>query len=243
MDEQPATMPAVSEDWSTALAVVAHPDDLEYGMASAIARWTGRGKQIAYLLVTSGEAGIDSQPPDRVAVLRQEEQRRSAAVVGVTSVEFLAHPDGTVQQSLELRRDIAAAIRRHRPDVVIGMNHHPTFPGGFLNHADHRAVGSAILDAVRDASNRWVFPGAGGEPWKGVRFVAYGGSPEPTHAVDVTDTIEIGIASLNEHAVYLAGLEDGAFGKEPDPFLRTMAELGGEAAGLPMAVLVEVVAM
>lgn len=93
MPEQHTGMPLVSEDWTRALAVVAHPDDLEYGMASAIARWTRQGKQIGYLLATSGEAGIDTLPPDRSAVLRQEEQRRSAALVGVESVEFLSHPD------------------------------------------------------------------------------------------------------------------------------------------------------
>lgn len=236
-------MPLVSENWDRALAIVAHPDDLEYGMASAIARWTGQGKEIVYLLATSGEAGIDSMPPDQVALLRQEEQRRSAAVVGVETVEFLAHPDGTVELSIALRRDLAAAIRRHRPDVIIGMNFHPTFPGGFLNHADHRAVGAAILDAVRDAANRWVFPGAGGEPWRGVKFVIYGGSPEATHAIDVTETIDAGIASLQEHAVYLAALEEGAFGKDPEPFLRQMAEMSGEAAGLPLAVTVELISV
>ena len=73
----------VPEDWDRALAVVAHPDDLEYGAASAIARWTAQGKEVRYCLVTSGEAGIDSMPPDECARVRQEEERRSAAVVGV----------------------------------------------------------------------------------------------------------------------------------------------------------------
>ena len=243
MTDDQSKMPLVSEDWQKALAVVAHPDDLEYGMAAAIARWTKQGKSIAYLLITSGEAGIDSLAPVVSAVVRQGEQQRSAAVVGVESVEFMSYPDGTVVQSLELRRDIAAAIRRHKPDVLIGMNYHDTFPGGFLNHADHRAVGKALIDAVRDAANRWVFPGAGGEPWSGVQFAIFGGSPHATNAIDVTDTIDDGIASLREHSQYLEALSEGTFGKDPEPFLRGMAEMSGEAAGLPLAVTVELIAL
>src|SRR5690606_24404490 len=112
-------------------------------------------------------------------------------------------PDGLVEPSIELRRDLAAAIRRHRPDVLVSINFRDTFPGGFLNHADHRAVGVALLDAVRDAANRWIFPGAGGEPWAGVRFAAFSGSPQPTHGVDVTGTLDLSVASLREHSTYL----------------------------------------
>lgn len=240
MNDQ-AKMPLVSEDWTRGLAVVAHPDDLEYGMASAVARWTKQGKEISYLLATSGEAGIDSVPPDRAAALRQVEQRTSAALVGVKTVEFLAHPDGTVVESIELRRDLATAIRRHRPEVVVGMNYHDTFPGGFLNHADHKAVGRAVLDAIRDAANRWVFPGAGGEPWGGVKFAIFGGSPVATNAIDVADTISDGVASLQAHSAYLAALAAGTFGKDPEPFLLGMAQLSGEAAGIDLAVLVELI--
>src|ERR1700724_4169651 len=84
----------IPEDWTRAVAVVAHPDDLEYGVASAIARWTGQGKQVSYLLATKGEAGIAGMPPDQVGPLRVEEERRSAAVVGVSQVRFLDHRDG-----------------------------------------------------------------------------------------------------------------------------------------------------
>ena len=102
------------EDWARALAVVAHPDDLEYGGAAAIARWTRAGCRVAYVLVTKGEAGIDSMEPEEAARVRMAEQRDSAAVVGVDEVEFLDHPDGMLVYGLALRRDIAAAIRRHR---------------------------------------------------------------------------------------------------------------------------------
>src|SRR6266540_2685602 len=137
------------EDWTKGLAIVAHPDDLEYGAASAIARWTGQGKDVVYLLATRGEAGIDSMEPAEAAVVREAEQRASAAVVGVSVVEFLDHPDGMIEPGLVLRRDLATAIRRHQPEVVFAVNHRETYGGVHLNMADHRVVGQATLDAVR----------------------------------------------------------------------------------------------
>ena len=98
------TLEPVPEDWDRALAVVAHPDDLEYGVASAVARWTDQGKTVTYCLLTAGEAGIDALPPDQCARIRMEEERRSAAVVGVDTVEFLGHPDGLVEANLAVRR-------------------------------------------------------------------------------------------------------------------------------------------
>lgn len=232
----------VPEDWDRALAVVAHPDDLEYGVASAVARWTDQGKAVRYCLVTSGEAGIDSMPPDECARVRQEEERRSAAVVGVDTVEFLAHPDGLVQPDLILRRDLAMAIRRFRPDVVVSINFRETFTGmAGINHADHRNTGIALLDAARDAGNRWLWPGAGGDPWNGVRFAIFGSSPQSTHAVDVAATLDRGIASLEEHRAYLDALPEGTAGTNPDAFLRGMATQAGEAAGLDAAVTFELI--
>ncbi len=160
--------------------VVAHPDDIEYGAAAAVARWTGQGKQIAYCLVTSGEAGMDALPPAEAGPLREQEERRAAAIVGVDEVEFLGHPDGTVEYGLALRRDIAGAIRRHRPDIVITANFRDSFGPGMLNQADHIATGRAVLDAARDAGNRWVFPD-GAEPWNRVQAVWAAGSPEAGH--------------------------------------------------------------
>src|SRR5436309_6674636 len=99
-------MEPLPEDWNRALAVVAHPDDLEYGVASAIARWTGQGKHVVYALATSGEAGIQGLAPAECGPLREDEERRSAAVVGVHDVEFLGHVDGVIEYGLPLRRDI-----------------------------------------------------------------------------------------------------------------------------------------
>lgn len=227
------TLAAMEESWTRALAVVAHPDDLEYGMASAIARWTQQGKAITYLLVTRGEAGIAGMSPETCAPVREAEQRQSAAVVGVHDVEFLAHADGAVEYGLQLRRDIASGIRRARPEVVLTMNFELTWPEGGVNHADHRAVGLAVLDACRDAANEWVFPDAG-PAWEGVRGAFVSGTSTPTHFVDVTETIERGIASLQEHRAYIDGLGTGF---DPDEFLRKIAGFGGMAAGCDMAVL------
>jgi LmbE family N-acetylglucosaminyl deacetylase len=228
-------MEPMPEDWERAVAIAAHPDDLEYGLASAVARFTAQGKQVCYVMVTSGEAGIDSLPPAQCGPLRREEERRGAAVVGVDEVEFLEHPDGSVEYGLKLRQDIAGALRRYRPQVVLGMNFDLTWgEGSPVNHADHRAVGLATLDAVRDCANRWVFPEAG-EPWHGITATYIsGGDAAATHFVDVTGTIGLGVASLAEHRVYIEGLNTEF---DPDRFLRDIAGFGGMAAGCEYAVL------
>lgn len=224
-------------DWSSALAVVAHPDDMEYGAASAVARWTSEGKQVAYLLVTRGEAGIATMAPDDVIELRAIEQRRSCDLVGVETLEYLDHPDGLVVEGLDLRRDLAASIRRHRPDVVISINHRESWGGPSWNHADHRAVGRSLLDATRDAGNRWLFPDAG-EPWNGVQFVAFSGSPQSTHAIDIGQHIEAGIASLACHELYLGALDEPT---DPDSFLRDGARSVGEQFGCVYATAFELI--
>jgi LmbE family N-acetylglucosaminyl deacetylase len=228
-------MKPMPEDWERAVAVVAHPDDLEYGAAAAVARWTRQGKSVSYLLATRGEAGIAGGEPAKVGPLRMEEELRSAAVVGVTQVDFLDHRDGLVEYGVGLRRDLAAAFRRLRPDVVVTMSFDLTWSEeGPVNHADHRAVGLAVLDACRDATNEWVFPDAGPAcPPISAAYVI--GSGEPTHFVDVTDTIDLGIASLREHRAYIEGL-----GREfdPDQFLRDMAGFVGLGAGCDYAVSV-----
>lgn len=238
MTDDGSPLAAFPEDWERALAIMAHPDDMEYGGAAAVARWTRDGRRVAYLLLTRGEAGIDSMDPAEAAEVRVAEQRASAAVVGVHDVEFLDHPDGMLHYGLDLRRDLAAAIRRHRPEVVVAVNHRETYGGRYLNMADHRVAGQATIDAVRDAANRWVFTdlaAAGLEPWGGVRYLAVLASPQATHAVDVTDTFERGVASLRAHAAYLAGLGD----PDPEAFLRGAAQAASARFGGRLAVTFE----
>ena len=228
------------DDWKQALAVVAHPDDLEYGAASAVARWTGEGRSVAYVMVTDGEAGIDGLSPAEAAVLRRQEQVTSAAIVGVDDVTFLGHPDGVVEYGLDLRRAVARQIRRVRPDFLITATPDLTLRMGggrrFLNQADHRAVGLAVLDAARDAANRWIFPqllAEGLDPWNGTSDVYLMGAEAPTHAVDVTDSLSLGVASLRAHRAYLDGL-----GRDFDPeaFLNSITARAGAALGVPHAV-------
>ena len=207
------------DDWHRALAVVAHPDDLEYGCSAAVAAWTDAGREVANVLATRGEAGIDTLEPSRCGPLREREQRASAAVVGVTEVEFLDHKDGVVEYGTVLRRDIAAAIRRYRPELLITLNHRDTWGGVAWNTPDHVAVGRATLDAAADAGNRWIFPelaDEGLEPWNGVRWVAVAGSAGPTHAVDATPGLERAVRSLLEHRTYIEALTS----HDPETYVR-----------------------
>lgn len=201
---------AMPDDWRRALAIVAHPDDLEYGAAAAVAGWIRTGREVSYLLATRGEAGIDGLSPLESARLREVEQRRSAEIVGVSNVDFLDHADGVIEYGVRLRRDLAGAIRRHRPELLLTGNFADTWPGGFWNSPDHRAVGRAVMDAVGDAGNRWIFPELveqqGLHPWSGVRYVAVFGAPELTHAVEVSETIDVGVESLQAHSAYLEAL-------------------------------------
>lgn len=237
-----APLEPLNEDWQRALAIVAHPDDLEFGAAAAIARWTGQGKHVVYSLLTSGEAGIDSIPPDRSGPLREQEQRASAALVGVHEVEFEGFPDGVLEYGLPLRRAVARAVRRHRPDVVITSNVRDTWDdAAALNQADHIATGRAVLDGVRDAGNRWVFTDlldTGLEPWGGVRAIWAANSPRARHGVDVTDTFERGVASLQAHEEYLAGLGSGTF--DAEEFLTSLCRQSGTRLGVRYAVIFEV---
>ena len=239
--EKPPPLEPLPEDWSRALAVVAHPDDMEFGSAGAVARWTGQGKEIVYCMVTSGEAGIDSMHPDECRSVREAEEIESALIVGVHTVDFLHQPDGILEYGVPLRREICAVVRRHRPEIVITGNFHETFGGRNLNQADHIATGRAVLDAVRDAGNRWVFPEQltdGLEPWGGVRAVWAGGSPQATHAVDVTDTFAAGVASLKEHRAYIEGV--GWEGWDPEEFLDGILRGGGQGLGVTHASTFEV---
>ncbi|MGW9478694.1 PIG-L deacetylase family protein [Saccharomonospora azurea] len=244
MSDDARQLSPMPTDWNRALAVVAHPDDMEYGAAGAVAAWTDAGREVAYLLATRGEAGIDDMPPDEAAVVREREQIASAAVVGVEQVAFLDHPDGVLEYGLDLRRDIAAAIRRYRPELVVMTNHHDSWPGGGLNMADHRVAGQATLDAVRDAANRWVFRDLlteGLQPWPGVRWVAVASSPKSTHAVDITAMFDRAVESLHCHRAYLQGL--GQTEEDARRFLREIAVASGRRFGGVLATEFELISL
>jgi LmbE family N-acetylglucosaminyl deacetylase len=222
---------------SSACCVVAHPDDVEYGTSSAVAAWTSQGVEVAYLLLTRGEAGMDASPPDRTAQLRMREQVAGSAAVGVSQVDFLDYPDGVLVYSLELRLDIARAIRPFRPDAVLVGSWEVEFVAG-LNQADHRVAGLAAIDAMRDAGNRWVFTELleeeDLEPWS-PRWLLVSGDSRPTHGVDVSgDPLERGIASLEAHREYLSGIP----GHPPPRLMITgITAMQGRRMGVAHAVL------
>ncbi len=240
---EPALQPLDESRFESVLCVVAHPDDIEYGTSAAVSRWTGEGKRVAYYLLTRGEAGIDGMDPVDAAPARADEERASAAVVGVERVEFGDWSDGTIEYGIPLRREITAAIRRHRPDLVITLNRHETFGPGRLNQADHRAVGLATMDACADAGNRWIHPDLvadGLEPWH-VGTLAFAASPQPTSYVDVTGHLDAAVESLEEHRLYNEALPE-AFPKPPE-LLGGILGGGARAVGDPAvthALLLEV---
>lgn len=232
------TLPAIPEDsFRRVLCVVAHPDDMEYGTSAAVARWTARGIEVGYLLLTRGEAGMPNRP-EETARLRAAEQRAACATVGVEYLTILEHPDGVLVYGLDLRRDICREIRRFKPDVVLGSAYEVETPHGF-DQADHRAAALATLDAVRDAGNRWVFPDQvddqGLEPHSVRWFIVPVFDDSATHGVDITgEPLRRGVASLEAHAAYLAALPDHP---APADFIPTLAAMGGAAMGVEHAVL------
>ena len=215
------------------LCVVAHPDDMEYGGSAAVAELTARGVEVAYLLLTAGEAGIRDRAPAEVGPLRAREQQAACDVVGVSELTILDLPDGLVEHSIETRRLIAHEIRRFRPDAVFTMTW-DLEAGWGLNHADHRATGLAVVDAIRDADNPWLFReqlSDGLTAWKTTWLLAT--MHRPTHAIEVSGAAtERGIASLAAHRDYLAALPDHP---TPHDLVTGVLTGGGEQAGVRFA--------
>lgn len=215
------------------LAVMAHPDDIDFGGAGTIARLTDAGAEVVYCLVTDGDAGGHDRELDRegMAALRRAEQTAAAKCVGVTDLRFLGYRDGVVEQTLGLRRDIARVIRQVRPDLVITSTPERNYDRISPSHPDHRAVGGATLDAVYpDARNPYAFPellaDEGLEAWT-VREVWMIGSMTPNHYVDVTATVDRKIAALRAHesqTAHMTGLEG---------MVKGWLAANASAAGLP----------
>lgn len=239
MDKQRSLPPLPMDGVERVLCVVAHPDDMEYGASAAVAAWTAVGVEVTYLLLTRGEAGM-AEPPEVVGPLRETEQRRACAAVGVTDLRYLDHPDGMLEANLSLRRDIARVIRQVRPQLVLTGNFDVEAYGS-LNQPDHREGGLAAADAVRDAGNPWIFrelrEDEGLEAWNAAALLV-AGHPEPTHAVAVEDEhVDAAVASLRAHEAYLAHITGHP---EPEVFIPAILHEGGAAAGARAALVVRV---
>jgi LmbE family N-acetylglucosaminyl deacetylase len=187
------------------LVVVAHPDDCDFGCAGSTARWTSEGREVAYCIVTDGDAGGSDRSVSRadVAKLRRKEQAAAAAVVGVSDISFLAHPDGRVQSTIELRRDITRVIRTKKPQRVVTQSPERNYQRVFASHPDHLAAGEAALCAVYpDARNPFAHPELlereGLEPHT-VGEVYLMAMAQGDTVVDITDTLERKLAALKCH--------------------------------------------
>ena len=213
------------------LVVAAHPDDIEFGAAGTVARWVAEGAEVRYLLMTRGDKGSDdpAADPAQIAVVREGEQRAAAAEIGVAGVDFLDEPDGQVEPSLRLRERVTRAIRAFRPEIV--MSHDPTVlfvNNEWVNHPDHRAVGTVVVDAVfptaRDPLNFPEHLAAGLQPWKVAELFLWS-TNEANQLVDVGATLERKIAALAHHASQFRDFGETA------RWLRRGAEELGERAG------------
>jgi len=187
------------------MVVVAHPDDAEFMAAGTVAKWTRAGATATYVIVTKGDKGTEhpEMTPSRLAEIREREQRAAGTILGVKNFVFMGYPDGYLEHTLDLRRDIARLIRQHRPEVVICFD--PTnrfFSDTYVNHPDHRASGDATIDAVfPTARDRLTFPellADGLEPHK-VSQLWLGAAAQPNTWVNIADTLELKCEALRAH--------------------------------------------
>jgi LmbE family N-acetylglucosaminyl deacetylase len=202
-----------------------------------VAAFTDAGLEVTYCIVTSGEAGGSDRAMTRseMAGLRQDEQRAAAAVVGVSDVRFLGHPDGRVQATFDLRRDVSRVIRQVRPQRVLAQSPERDLGSIYASHPDHLAAGEAAMNAVYpDARNPFAHPelleSEGLEPWTVNELWIMGPgrrADADTVAVDTTSTLERKVSALMCHKSQMPDPPD-AIGDR----IRTWASAGGEAAGL-----------
>jgi LmbE family N-acetylglucosaminyl deacetylase len=226
-------------DVQRVLVIAAHPDDIDFSAAGTIALWTDAGIEVIYCLVTDGDAGgfDETVPRAEMAPLRRKEQTAAAAVLGVQDLRFLGYPDGRVEPTLGLRKDLARVIRQVRPDRVVCPSAERNYQRIGASHPDHRAVGSAALDAVYpDARNPFAFPellsGEGLAPWK-VREVWISGAPGADHYVDITVKFDQKVDALRAHESQTGHLDD------LEDFLRGWLARTAERGGLPAGHLAE----
>lgn len=196
------------------LAVMAHPDDVDFGAAGTVARWVAEGWSVAYVVVTSGQVGGQDAraDPDVYGALREAEQRAAAALVGVDDVTFLGYLDGTVigADPLALRKDLAREFRRHRPHRLLTMNPEPLPTDRFANHPDHRTVGQAALDVtMTGGTTAAIHPelalSEGLPPWRELEETWLAGPGGGPMVVDITPYLEQKIAAIEAHVSQVGG--------------------------------------
>lgn len=218
------------------MVVVAHPDDAEFGCAGTVAKWCRGGLEVVYVVCTDGSKG--SGDPDmtseRLAKVRMKEQRAACKVLGVKEVVFLGYEDAMLQPTLELRRDIAREIRRHKPDIVVCQSPVRTLRlHRYVGHPDHFAAGEATMSAVYPAArDRLTFPellAAGFEPHN-VRELLVMEREDADKWVDVTGTMDVAIKALKQHVSQVSDDDETYL-----EFMREWRHLAGQAQGIEYA--------
>ena len=215
-----------------AMVIVAHPDDIEFGSAGTVAAWVKGGAEVCYVLCTSGDVGIAEagMTKAQAAAIREVEQTAAAAAVGVNDVVYLREPDGMLENSIDLRRKLVREIRRFRPEAVICMDPTVMWVGdGYINHPDHRAAGTAAVDAIFPAAGQPnLFEELATEGLRAhkPRKVFVTSFRQGEVAVDITDTIDLKLSALRKHESQMKGWD-------PEPRVRewnSMAAAGTGAA-------------
>ena len=228
------------EQVERALVVMAHPDDVDYGAAGTIATWTDQGIEVTYCLITDGDAGGFDPAVDRgdIAGIRRDEQRAAAKEVGVTDVRFLGYPDGRLEVSFDLRRDVSRVIRQVRPQRLLMQTPEINWDRLGASHPDHRAAGEATLCAVYpDARNPFthveLLRDEGLEAWTVHDVWVMVAGQGATTWVDVTDTFDRKLAALQRHASQTAHMDD------LEGLIRGWLGANATAGGLPEGRLAE----
>jgi LmbE family N-acetylglucosaminyl deacetylase len=242
MTPAPAPMDLWSPDDGVrrVLVVTAHPDDVDFGVAGSIAAFVAAGVDVAYCIVTNGEAGGSdrSVPRSEMAEIRQREQRAAAAAVGVDDLTFLGYPDGALVVTMELRRDITRVIRRFKPDRLITQSPQRRWDFIYASHPDHLAAGEAAVCAVYpDARNPFAYPellsDEGLEPHS-VNEVWLMTADDSNRAVDISLTFDTKMAALRSHQ------SQGTDNEGMVERIRAWGTGNAAAAGLPEGALAEV---
>ena len=226
-----------------ALIVSAHPDDIEFAAAGTVAAWSDMGAEVTFCIVTDGASGTQDRDlmGERLRDLRLEETRCSADILGAADVVWLGYPDGYVEYTLDLRRDLARVFRTYRPHRFMVMDPTPTIEDHFINHPDHRAIGQASLDVSMTAGTTPAhFPELleeGLEPWRGLREVWIMGPGDGPVKTDISATIDRKIESLLCHKSQVGESAD-----EIGRWVREWTALAGKAAGYAHAESFRVIA-
>ncbi len=214
-----------------AMVVTPHADDAEFGVAGTVAKWVAEGKKVVYVVCTNGNKGTDDpkMKPEKLAEIREKEQRAAAKVLGVDEVVFLRHDDQSLEDTPEFRKEIVRQIRTYRPDVVISTDPYHRY----IWHHDHRVTGQVVLDAVFPyARDLLAYPDLikeGLQPHK-VKEVLFWGAEQPNYFSDITDTYDTKIAALRCHHSQV-----GNFSKEWTDFLRQRYEGFAQGKGFKLA--------